>query len=45
MASAGEIGRRVDKYDGQSIWVDGKEAFSLSNWLGGASRLVSLVLV
>lgn len=37
MACAGVIGRRVDKYDGQSIWVDGKEAFTLNNWLGGGA--------
>jgi hypothetical protein len=29
------VGRKVEKYDGQSVWVDGVEAFELTNWLGG----------
>lgn len=38
MASAPNlIQRRVDKYDGQSIFIDGEEVYELGNYLGGGA--------
>jgi serine/threonine protein kinase len=31
------IQRRVDKYDGQSIFIDGEEVYELGNYLGGGA--------
>lgn len=31
------IGRRVNKYDGQSIYVEGKKSYEIGNYLGHGS--------
>lgn len=31
------IGRKVDKYDGQSIWVSGEKLYEIGNYLGHGS--------
>lgn len=31
------IGRKVEKYDGQTIWVSGEKLYEIGNYLGQGS--------
>lgn len=37
MSNARSLQRRVDRYDGQVIWIDGDACYELGNYLGGGA--------
>ena len=37
MSNARSFQRKVDRYDGQVIWIDGESSYELGNYLGGGA--------